>query len=60
MLPGAAKFCSNCGGAIYDGSATQVVDDSGVVQESMGDADLLSAKMPNAETLSAWLELERV
>jgi HK97 family phage prohead protease len=45
MLPGSAKFCPNCGGAVYDGSGTLVVDDSGVVQESMGDADLLSRRL---------------
>ena len=60
MLPGGSKFCSNCGGPVYDGDGTLVVDDSGVVTEEgdKADADLLAAHVPNAETLSAWLELE--
>jgi len=45
MLPGAAKFCPNCGGPVYDGSGTLVVDDSGVVEASEGDADLLSRRL---------------
>jgi len=45
MLPGSAKFCPNCGGAVYDGSGTLVVDDSGVVEASEGDADLLSRRL---------------
>ena len=45
MLPGAAKFCPNCGGPVYDGSGTLVVDDSGVVEASEGDSDMLSRRL---------------
>ena len=45
MLPGASKFCPNCGGPVYDGSGTLVVDDSGVVEASEGDSDLLSRRL---------------
>lgn len=47
MLPGGSKFCSNCGGPVYDGDGTLVVDDSGVVTEEgdKADADLLSRRL---------------
>jgi HK97 family phage prohead protease len=46
----------------YDSNAVIVLDDAGVVERvggAMSDADLLSAQGPNAETLKAWLALER-
>ena len=48
MCPGGSKFCSNCGGPIYDGDGQMVLDDSGVVEEvngDMADADLLSRRL---------------
>lgn len=41
--PGANKFCGGCGGSLYDGDGTLVVEDSGVVEaEGSGDADQLA------------------
>lgn len=57
-----ARYCDQCGGPLYNADGLIVADDNGVVEEvggAMADADLLSAKAPDAETLSAWLELER-
>jgi HK97 family phage prohead protease len=45
MCPGGSKFCSNCGGSLYDGGGTLVVDDSGVVESDEGDAALLSLRL---------------
>lgn len=48
MCPGGSKFCSGCGGPLYSGDGTIVLDDSGVTEEvagSMADADLLSLRV---------------
>lgn len=43
MNAGNAQFCDGCGGPLYEGDGTLVVDDDGVVEAhgSGGDADLL-------------------
>ena len=45
MCPGGARFCPGCGGPLYDGDGTLVVDDSGVVEASEGDSDMLSLRL---------------
>jgi HK97 family phage prohead protease len=50
-----AKFCDQCGGAMYDGNGVEVVDDSGVVEDiegaAMNDAELLAHRSREFELL---------
>jgi len=53
LNPGGNKFCGGCGGPLYSGDGTLVVDDSGVVEAegSGGDADLLFRQRQELELL---------
>lgn len=53
MNSGSNKFCGSCGGALYSGDGTLVVDDSGVVEAegSGGEADQLALRRRELELL---------
>jgi HK97 family phage prohead protease len=53
-----ARFCDQCGGPLYASDGTLILDDSGVVEEAVGDANLLGSGLP-VESLRRQLDLLR-